>query len=287
MIAITGATGHLGQLTIQALLEQGVAAQDILAIVRSPQKAAGLAAQGVHIRQADYTQPQTLEAALRGVEKLLLISSSDFNDRVGQHRRVIEAAKRAGVKLLAYTSILKADTSSLKLSADHKATEETILASGIPFVFLRNGWYFENYNLPQALEHGAIVGSAGDGRLSAASRADYATAAATVLGQPNHENTTYELAGDHSFTLSELANELQTQSGKPVAYQNMPVAAYEQMLQGLGLPAALTQMLADADRGLEQGDLQTDRSDLSQLISRPSTTLRQAVQSAIESAVQG
>lgn len=281
MIAITGATGHLGQLTIHALLGRGIVAQDIVALVRNPQKAAALAALGVQVRQADYTQPNTLNAALEGVDKLLLISSSDFADRVGQHRRVIEAAKEAGVKLLAYTSILRADTSRLSLAADHKATEELIRASGLPYVFLRNSWYMENYNPAQAVQHGAVAGSAGEGRVSAAARADYAAAAAAVLTQPGHENAVYELGGDQAFTLTDLAAEVQAQSGRPVTYQNMPQAAYAEMLRGVGLPGVVADMLADSDVHLEQGDLYTESRDLSRLIGRPTTSLAEAVKTAL------
>ncbi|MDB5044492.1 MAG: NAD(P)-dependent oxidoreductase [Deinococcus sp.] len=281
MIAITGATGHLGQLTIHALLNQGIAPQDIVALVRNPQKAEALAARGVQIRQADYTQPDTFKTALQGVDKLLLVSSSDFADRVGQHRNVIEAAKQAGVKLLAYTSILRADTSRLSLAADHKATEELIRASELPFVFLRNGWYMENYNPAQAVQHGAVAGSAGEGRVSAAARADYAAAAAAVLTQPGHENAVYELGGDEAFTLAELAAEVQAQSGHPVAYQNMPQDAYAQMLRGVGLPGVVADMLADSDVQLERGGLYTESRDLSHLIGRPTTTLKEAVKAAL------
>jgi NAD(P)H dehydrogenase (quinone) len=281
MIAITGATGHLGQLTIHALLNQGIAAQDIVALVRDPQKAAALAALGVQVRQADYKQPETFKAALEGVDKLLLVSSNDFSDRVGQHRSVVEAAKAAGVKLLAYTSILRADSSRLSLAADHKATEEILRASGVPFVFLRNSWYMENYNPAQAAEHGAVAGSAGEGRVSAAARADYAAAAAAVLTQPGHENAVYELGGDQAFTLTELAAEVQAQSGRPVTYQNMPQAAYAEMLRGVGLPGVVADMLADSDVHLEQGDLYTESRDLSRLIGRPTTTLAEAVKTAL------
>lgn len=281
MIAITGATGHLGQLTIHALLDRGIPAQDIAALVRDPQKAASLAALGVQVRRADYTQPDTLKAALGGVEQLLLISSSDFADRVGQHRRVVEAAQEAGVKLLAYTSILRADTSRLSLAADHKATEELIRASGLPFVFLRNSWYMENYDLAQAVQHGAIAGSAGEGRVSAATRADYAAAAAAVLTQPGHENAVYELGGDEAFTLTELAAEVQAQAGRPVTYQNMPQDAYAQLLRGVGLPGVVADMLADSDVYLEQGDLSTESRDLSRLIGRPTTPLTDAVKAAL------
>ena len=282
MIAITGATGHLGHLTIDALLSSGTPASDIVAIVRNPEKATALAAKGVQIRQGDYAQPGTLNAALEGIEKLLLISSNDFNDRVGQHRNVITAAKQAGVKLLAYTSLLRADTSKLSLAADHKATEEAIRASGVPFVFLRDGWYLENYDPAQAAQTGAVLGSAGDGRVSAAARADYAAAAAAVLSQPNHENRIYELGGDESFTLSELAAEIAAQSGKTVTYQNLPQGEYAGLLLSFGLPRAVAEMLADSDVWLEQGELHTDSKDLSTLIGRPTTTLKEGVRAALQ-----
>ncbi|ULH15063.1 SDR family oxidoreductase [Deinococcus sp. KNUC1210] len=282
MIAITGATGHLGQLTIDALLNLGTPASQIVAIVRSPEKATELAAKGVQVRQGDYKRPETLSAALEGVEKVLLISSNDFNDRVGQHRRVIEAAKQAGVKLLAYTSLLGADTSTLSLAGDHKATEEALRASGVPFVFLRNGWYLENYNPAQAAETGAVLGSAEEGRVSAAARADYAAAAAAVLTQPNQENKIYELGGDTAFTLSELAAEIAAQSGKAVTYQNMPAEAYAQLLLSFGLPDALANMLADSDSGLAKGQLYTERRDLSTLIGRPTTTMQEGVRAALQ-----
>ena len=281
MIGITGATGHLGQLTVQALLSSGTPASQIVAIVRSLEKAAPLAARGVQVRRGDYTQPETLKAALEGVDKLLLISSSDLDDRVGQHRHVIEAAKQAGVKLLAYTSFLRADTSQLSLTADHKPTEEIIRASGLPFVFLRNGWYLENYNPAQAAGAGAVLGSAGDGRVSAAARADYAEAAAAVLTGPGHEHKVYELGGDESFTLGELAAEIASQSGKSVVYRNMPQAEYAQMLQGFGVPTEFAEMLADSDTQISRGELYTDSRDLSRLIGRPTTTLAEGVRAAL------
>jgi NAD(P)H dehydrogenase (quinone) len=283
MIAITGASGHLGQLTIEALLERGVPPQEIVAVVRTPEKAAALAARGVQVCQGDYTRPETLVSALQGAQKVLLISSSDFADRVGQHRNLIEAARQAGATLLAYTSLLRADTSTLSLAADHKATEELIRASGLPFVFLRNGWYLENYTPAQAAAQGAVVGSAGEGRVSAASRADYAAAAAAALTQPQQApGMVYELGGDQAFTLSELAAEVQTQSGNPVSYRNMPAADYAQMLLGFGLPAPVAEMLADSDTGLEKGELYTDCRDLSRLIGRPTTSMQEGVKVALQ-----
>lgn len=281
MIAITGATGHLGRLTIQALLQRGVSPDTLVALVRDPARAADLAAQGVTVRQADYTQLHTLDAALQGVDHLLLISSSDMNGRVDQHRNVVDAAVRAGVKLLAYTSLLRADTSGLGLAQDHRATEALIRASGLPFVLLRNSWYLENYNPAQAAQHGMLAGAAGEGRVSAASRADYAEAAAAVLTEPGHENAVYELGGDHAFTLSDLAAEIQAQTGRPVTYQNMTPDAYADMLRGVGLPAPVADMLADSDAHLAQGDLYTRSGDLRRLIGRPTTTLSEGVRAAL------
>jgi NAD(P)H dehydrogenase (quinone) len=283
MIGITGATGHLGQLTIQALLSTGIPASEIVALVRDPQKAAGLAAQGVQVRQADYTRPETLGPALSGVDKLLLISSNDVSDRATPQKNVVDAAQQAGVKLLAYTSILRAASSPMKMAADHKATEEAIRASGVPFVFLRNSWYTENYNVAQAAEHGVLAGSAGSGQISAATRADYAAAAAVVLTQPDQAGKIYELGGDQAFTLSELAAEIQAQSGRAVAYQNMPEADYDAMLTGFGVPAPLAEKLADADTQAQRGALFTDSHDLSRLIGRPTTSLADGVKAGLAS----
>ncbi|MBB6099671.1 NAD(P)H dehydrogenase (quinone) [Deinobacterium chartae] len=283
MIAITGATGHLGRLTLEALLRRGVPAQEIVALARDPHKAADLAERGFTVRQADYHRPETLAAALQGVSKLLLISSSDLQDRVGQHRNVLEAARSAGVKLIAYTSLLKADTTPVLLAADHRATEELIRASGIPFVFLRNGWYIENYtgNLEQTLGQGGLLGAAGEGRFTPATRADYAEAAAAVLADEGHENAVYELGGDAAMTLGELAAELSRQSGRPVTYTNLSVDEYIRTLVGFGLPEGAAAVYADADAGIERGDLATDSGDLRRLIGRPTTPLADAIADAL------
>jgi NAD(P)H dehydrogenase (quinone) len=283
MIAVTGATGHLGRLVVENLLERGVEPARIVALVRSPEKASGLAARGVQVRHADYSRPETLGPALQGVEKLLLVSSSEVGKRAEQHRNVVEAARSAGVKLLAYTSILKADTSAMQLAAEHKASEEGIRASGIPFVFLRNGWYLENYtgNLAPALEHGALLGSAEEGRVSAATRADFAAAAGAVLTGTGHENRVYELGGDESFTLAELAGIIAEASGRPVEYRDLPEEAYAGVLAGVGLPEAFARVLADSDRGIARGELFTDSGDLARLIGQPATSPRDAVAAAL------
>ena len=217
MIVVTGATGQLGRLVIAALLKK-TAASNIVAAVRNVEKAKDIAALGVQVRHADYTQPASWDAALKGADKVLLISSSEIGQRAQQHRNVIDAAKRAGVKLLAYTSVLRADTSSLGLAAEHRDIEAMIRASGVPFTLLRNGWYTENYmgSVPSALAHGAVYGCAGDGRISSASRADYAEAAATVLTSENLAGKIYELAGDSAYTLTDLAAEISRRYGKPI-----------------------------------------------------------------------
>jgi len=285
MIAITGATGQLGRLVIQNLLNT-VPASQIVAAVRNRAKAAELAALGVQVRQADYAQPATLEAAFQGVTKLLLISSSEVGQRAAQHAAVIAAAQKAGVKLLAYTSILHADTSPLGLAVEHKATEAALRASGLPHVLLRNGWYTENYtaSVPAALQYGAVLGSAKDGRIASAARADYAAAAAAALTQDGQAGKVYELAGDTAYTLAELAAEIVKQSGKPVVYSDLPEAAYAAALVQAGLPEGFAALLADSDVGASQGALYDDSHQLSHLIGRPTTPLADGVRATLAAA---
>ena len=285
MIAVTGATGKLGRLVLDALLERGVPADEIAALVRTPAKAEDLAARGVQVREADYDRPETLDTALEGIEKLLLISADVVGKRAPQHRNVIDAARRSNVKMLAYTSLLNASRSPMKLAQEHKETEEMIRASGIPFVVLRNGWYLENYteNLAPALEHGALLGGGEDGRVSAATRADYAAAAAAVLTEDGHENQVYELGGEPAFTLPELAASIAEESGRPVQYRNLPEEEHAQVLIGAGVPEPFARVLADSDRGIARGDLFTETGDLQRLIGRPTTSPRDAVAAALKS----
>ncbi|MDU4840554.1 MAG: SDR family oxidoreductase [Leclercia adecarboxylata] len=278
MIAITGATGQLGQLVIEQLLKT-VPASQLVAIVRNPAKADALSQQGVTVRQADYTDQAAFTAALAGVDKLLLISSSEVGQRAPQHQNVINAAKAAGVKFIAYTSLLHADTSPLGLHVEHVDTEKALAASGIPYALLRNGWYTENYlaSAPPALEHGVFIGSAGEGKIASATRADYAAAAARVISEEGHAGKVYELAGDQAWTLGELAAELSRQSGKNVVYQNLSEADFAAALKGVGLPAGLADMLADSDVGASKGGLFDDSHTLRALLGRPTTLLAESV----------
>lgn len=283
MIVVTGATGQLGRLVIAQLLQRGVPAGKIVAAVRSPSKAADLAAQGVQVREADYTRPATLMAAFQGAERVLLISSSEVGQRLPQHRAVIDAAREAHVAQLVYTSLLRADTSPLGLAAEHKATEALIVASGLHHVLLRNGWYTENYlaSVAPALQHGAFIGSAGSGRIASATRADYAAAAAAVLTQPVGANRSYELAGDSAYTLAEFVTELNRQTGRSVVYQDLPQKDFEAALVGAGLPAPFAALLADSDVGVSRGALFDESRQLSALIGRPTTPLAEAMQAAL------
>jgi NAD(P)H dehydrogenase (quinone) len=282
MFAVTGATGKLGRLVVE-LLAQRVPPAQIVAAVRNPDKAQDLATLGVQVRHADYEQPQTLAAALQGVDKLLLISGNEVGKRVPQHRVVIEAAKRAKVELLAYTSILHAQTSGLSLAKEHLETEHLIRDSGLPFAFLRNGWYIENYTeqLAAALASGKILGSAQAGRIAAATRLDFAEAAAVVLTQPKPQSTAYELGGDAPFTLSELAAEVARASGKAITYQDLPASAYREALVGFGLPALYAEILVDADLGIVRGELDDRSHTLSKLIGHPTTSLAATVAKAL------
>ena len=282
MIVITGASGQLGRLVIQSLLTK-VPASRIVAAVRNPQKASDLAALGVQIRRADYTDSAFLDAAFQGAEKVLLISSSEVGQRLAQHRNAIDAARRAGVSLLAYTSLLHADTSPLGLAGEHVATEAWLAQSGVPFVLLRNGWYTENYlaSIPPALQHGAFIGSAGEGRIASAARADYAEAAAVVLTTPGQSGKVYELAGDEAYTLAEFSAELSSQSGKAIPYVDLPENDYKAALIGAGLPEPIAGLLADSDSGAAKGGLFDDTRQLGTLIGRPTTPLAVSMRAAL------
>ncbi|QBM21555.1 SDR family oxidoreductase [Citrobacter arsenatis] len=282
MIAITGATGQLGQRVIESLLKT-VPASQIVAIVRNPAKATTLSQQGITVRQADYSDEAALTTALQGIDKLLLISSSEVGQRAPQHRNVINAAQAAHVKFIAYTSLLHADTSPLGLADEHVATEKMLAESGIAYALLRNGWYTENYlaSAPAALEHGVFIGAAGEGKIASATRADYAAAAARVISEDGHAGKTYELAGDAGWTLSQLAAELANQSGKKVVYQNLSEADFAAALKGVGLPAGLADMLADSDTGASKSGLFDDSHTLSKLIGRPTTSLADSVKGIV------
>ena len=285
MIAVTGATGQLGRLVISSLLRT-VPPSQIVAAVRTPEKARDLASTGIVVRQADYSRADTLAPALAGVDRLLLISGSEVGRRVEQHKAVVAAARQAGVKLLAYTSILHADRSPIGLAEEHRQTEAAIRASGIPFVLLRNSWYTENYAgaVAQAVKMGAHYGCAGSGRISAASRADYADGAAAVLTAKNDQGgRTYELAGDDSFTLAEFAAEVARQSGKPVRYQDLPEAEYKAVLVKAGLPEVIAGMLASADAGIARGALFDDSRQLHALIGRATSPIASTIAAVLAS----
>jgi len=280
--AVTGATGHLGALVVEALLERGVPASDVVAVARTPQKAAALADRGVTVREGDYSKPETLATALAGVDVLLLVSGSEVGQRVPQHAAVIEAAKAASVGRIAYTSVTRADTSALVLAPEHKATEELVRASGLPFTVLRNNWYIENYTggLADHLSRGGIVGAAGDGRIAAATRADFAAAAAAVLTGDGHAGATYELAGT-PFTLKELTAVITDVSGTTVGYDDVTGAELVAILQGAGLDEGTAGFVAALDEGIARGDLDIDSDDLPRLLGRPVTPLADAVRAAL------
>jgi NAD(P)H dehydrogenase (quinone) len=281
MILVTGATGQLGHLVVEALLEEAPA-ETILASGRDADKAADIVARGVEFRPAEYNDVPALAKAFAGVSKVLLISSSEVGQRTQQHKNVIDIAKAAGVELIAYTSILHADSSPLGLATEHRATEDALAKSGLAHVLLRNSWYNENYAMaiPAALEHG-LIGCAGDGRISAASRADYAAAAARVLLDPDQGGKVYELAGDEGFTMAELAKEISSQSGKTVQYTNLSQADHEAALVAAGLPQPIAAMLADSDAGAAQGGLFDDSHTLSKLIGRATTPIGETIRSAL------
>ncbi|MFD8153746.1 NAD(P)H-binding protein [Streptomyces sp. NPDC059720] len=281
-IVVTGATGHLGRHVVEQLLEK-VPAGRITAVVRTPEKAAGLAERGVRIATADYNDPASFDGLFAAGDKVLLVSGNEFDKgRVQQHTVVVEAAEAAGVALLAYTSAPSGLTAAL--ADDHRGTEKVLVESGVPYTLLRNGWYHENYteNLAPVLAHDAVVAAAGDGRVSSASRADYAAAAVAVLTGEGHENTAYELGGDTAWSFAEYAAELSRQTGKDIAYDAVSPEALVAVLTGAGVPEPFARILAGVDVSIEKGELVVPGGDLSRLIGRPTTPLSEAVAAALE-----
>ncbi|MFD0024391.1 SDR family oxidoreductase [Streptomyces sp. NPDC058382] len=281
-IVVTGATGALGRLVVEQLLNT-VPASEIVAVVRDKEKAAALAARGVELRIADYDRPETLTGAFAAGDRVLLISGNTVGSRVSQHSAVIDAAKAAGVAQLAYTGILGGPDADFVLADEHKATEQLILDSGLPYTFLRNGWYTENYtaNLAPVLAHGAVVGNAGDGRIAAASRADYAAAAVAVLTGDGHLNKAYELSGDTAWSLAEYAAEVAKVSGKEIVHNDVPAAAHQEILVGAGLPEGFAAIMVDVDEAIRRGRLAGTSGDLARLIGRPTTPLAESVKAAV------
>ena len=285
-ILVTGAGGQLGRLVIDQLIARSTGTR-VAALVRSAGQADTLNRLGVEARIGDYTDGNSLDRAFAGIARLLFISSNDLLSRRAQHRNVIDAAKRAGVKLVAYTSLLHADRSPLGLGRDHRDTEADLRDSGVPFVVLRNGWYTENYTqaIPAALAHGAFLGSAGNGRIASAARRDYAEAAAAVLlSADNQAGRIYELAGDDAYTLPQFVAEIARRTGQPIAYQNLPQQAFREALQSAGLPAPVAALLADSDAGASQDGLFDDGRAMSRLIGRSTTPFAQTIAESLSSA---
>jgi NAD(P)H dehydrogenase (quinone) len=282
-IGVTGATGKLGRLVVHELLDSQPAG-DIVAIVRDEAKAADFAATGVQVRVADYDDPAALRSALAGVDKLLLISSSEVGRRFPQHKNVIDAAKEAGVKHLVYTSAPKATTSALVLAPEHKATEEYLAQSGLAHTILRHGWYTENYvqAAQAAAETGKLVAAAGEGRVASATRADYAAGAVAVLLGEGHEDKVYECSGDYAWDFDELANAISEISGKPVVYEPVSAPIMMGILRGAGLDEGTAGFVTALDENTAAGLLSGCSGELSKLIGRPTTPLKEGLRTAME-----
>lgn len=278
-IGITGATGQLGRLVVD-YVKKSTSVSNIVALVRDPEKAKEL---DVEVRAFDYNKPETLEAQLKGIDRLLLISGSEIGKRFQQHENVINAAKAAGVKLLAYTSLLHADRSPIFLANEHLATEKNLRASGITYAILRNGWYTENYtrSIGQTIANGALLGCAGQGRISAAARKDFAEAAAIVLTSERQEFKIYELAGDDWFTMNDLAAEISKQTGKSISFNNLSEEELIEVLKKAGLPDQMAAAFASIDRNIADGALYDDNHQLSELIGHGTTPLSVVVKEAL------
>ncbi len=280
-IAVTGATGQLGRLVVDRLLERGVAAEHVVAVVRDPAKAADLEARGVDVRLGDYSDPMTLPAALAGVDVLLLISG--HGRFLAQHAAVIDAAKQAGVRRVVYTSTLRAGRTQLAGAPEHLGTEQHLQKSGLEYTILRNGQYIENHisRMPQFLAQGEIVGATTDQALAAAIRADYAEAAVTVLIQDGHAGKVYELGGT-PFTLTELAAAITDTTGTTVTYRDLSSDELLAFLKSNGVPDSFVGFAGQLDEATAAGAHYTDSGDLQRLLGRPSTPLSDAVEAAAQ-----
>jgi len=289
LITVTGATGHLGRLVVTGLLDAGVPAGDVVAVVRTAEKAADLAARGVQVRQADYSDQAALEVALQGTDRLLLVSGSEVGQRVAQHTNVLQAAKTNDVGLVVYTSAPKADDTSLPLAPEHVATERLIADFGIPAVVLRNNWYLENYDQPitTAASTGEVVGSSGSGRIAAATRADFAAGAVAVLTADAPEPGIVEVGGDEAFSLADLAAAVAAETGREVSYRDLSAAEHLDLLVGQGLPAQTAEFVVGLDQSIAQGALNTGSTALSTLIGRPTTPLAQYVHTVLGTGPRG
>jgi len=282
-IAVTGATGELGRIVTRLLRERHPDIK-VVALVRDLAKAEALAREGVEFRTFDYDRPETLQPALEGVDKLLLISGNAVGQRERQHRAVIEAAKAAGVGLIAYTSVLRASETSLPIAAEHKATEAILGDAGVPYVLLRHGWYLENYpfRVRAAAESGALVNCAGDGRISAAARQDYAEAAVAILTAPEDQaGKVYELAGSSSFTFADMAAEAERQGGKPIRAVDLPKPEFEAAMVAIGLPPFVAALIAKSDFGARDGGLFDDSRTLEHVIGRQPGPLQKMIADAL------
>ncbi|MFJ3722105.1 SDR family oxidoreductase [Streptomyces sp. NPDC090045] len=281
-IVVTAATGALGRLVVGELLNR-LPADQVAVVVRDEAKAADLAERGVEVRVADYDDSEALAGAFRAGDRVLLISGNEVGRRVEQHTAVLEAARAAGVAQFAYTGILGGPEADFDLALDHKGTEQAILDSGVPYTFLRNGWYHENHtgNLSAALEHGAVVASAGEGRVASAARADYAAAAAEVLTGEGHLNRVYELSGDTAWSFAEYAAALSEQTGREIAYEEVPAGEHLAILTGAGVPEAFAAILVDVDAAIARGRLAGTSGDLARLIGRPTTPVAEAISAAL------
>lgn len=278
-IAVTGATGQLGQIAVEQL-KRRVDNKNIVALARNVEKASNL---NVEVREFDYDKAENLSASLKDIDSLLLISASEWGKKVQQHTNVINAAKQAGVKWIVYTSLLHADTTSINLAPEHLETEKALKASGIDYTILRHGWYSENYtgSVAGALKGGAFLGSAGDGKISSASRADYAEAAAIILAETKYKGETLEMAADEAYTLSDLAAEISKQCGKAIPYNNMPEVEYANILKNIGLPDGFAHALANCDTSASKGDLFDDSKQLSKVLGRPTTPISESTKIAL------
>jgi len=277
MILVTGATGHLGTATIAHLLKNTTAA-NIVAFARDEAKAQHLKEQGIEVRIGNFDDTASLDKAMQGIEKVLLISTIDHH-RIEQHKNVVNAAKKAGVKHIVYTgvSLKDVDSSATKeLMESHFQTEDYIKASGLTYTFMRNTLYTDvipMYVGEKVFETG-IFYPAGNGKVPYALRREMGEAAANVLLQNGHENKTYQITGSELYSFADIARHLSALSGKDIAYTDVEATAFAAQLEQGGVPGFLVTLVTNFATDIKNDQFEMLSKDLETLLERKPASLK-------------
>jgi len=274
-IGITGASGQLGRRVVE-LLAAHVEPSRVLALTRSPEKLADLAARGVEVAFGDFAKPEELAQTLAGVDRLLIISTDDINgNRAALHANALKAAAEAGVSDIAYTSATAPHASSLGFIREHGVTEDLIRESGIPYTFLRNSFYADMLldTAPQWGSTGEIHGVAAEGNINRVTREDCARAAVAVLTTEGHRNAIYDITGPGAMNGYELAEAVSAAAGSPVRYVSISADTMRQYLIGAGFPDPIAGLFVEIDQAIAAGEFDISSTAVRDLTGQEPTSV--------------